>query len=289
MIDLNHILLFIACISPLVMLAQTLRRGGLYRPWRLASFAVLIVTGVAWWVNAETAGFLGAGAWIALLLLPVIGIRKVSELASQQRYGTARRFSRPLRFLHPSAALRLQAELFRALELAQSGDFSSAFKILAALRNNHTNVGRQATAQWFRLRGEWGNLVRWVRSEVPAPIRRSDFALMPLYLRALGETGMRDEMILEFGTMLSILSPSQQPAWSYYSNLRTVLAFCGRLAPRADSAVMRGLSGDLREFWLGTDELASGNILAGRSRFEKLQNATTDQLLRSEIERRLNA
>ena len=27
MIDLNHILLFIACISPLVMLAQTLRRG----------------------------------------------------------------------------------------------------------------------------------------------------------------------------------------------------------------------------------------------------------------------
>ena len=49
MLDLNHILLFLACISPLVMLAQTLRRGGLYRPWRLASFAVLLVMGVAWW------------------------------------------------------------------------------------------------------------------------------------------------------------------------------------------------------------------------------------------------
>jgi len=67
-IDLNHILLFIACISPLVMLGQTLRRGGLFRAWRLASLAV------------------------------------------QQRFGRARRWAGPLRFLHPAAALRAQAE-----------------------------------------------------------------------------------------------------------------------------------------------------------------------------------
>jgi rhomboid protease GluP len=289
MLDLNHILLFLACISPLVMLAQTLRRGGLYRPWRLASFAVLIVTGFAWWVNADTAGFVGAGAWFALLLVPVIGLRRVSELASQQKYGPARRLSRPLRFLHPSSALRLQAHLFRALELAQAGDFSSALQILEPLRNNHTNVGRQATAQSFRLRGEWGNLVGWIRSEVPAAIRRSDFALMPLYLRAMGETGMRDELVLEFGTMLAALSPSQQPAWSFYSNLRTVLAFCGRLETRAAGAIMRGLPDDLREFWIGTDELAAGKTSAARTRFGKLQSTTSDQLLQSEIAQRLNA
>jgi hypothetical protein len=85
MIDLNHILLFIACISPLVMLGQTLRRGGLFRAWRLASLAVLLVTGGAWLINADTAGFVGGGAWLALLLVPAIGIRKVSELAVQQR------------------------------------------------------------------------------------------------------------------------------------------------------------------------------------------------------------
>ncbi|OLE97583.1 MAG: hypothetical protein AUG75_06490 [Cyanobacteria bacterium 13_1_20CM_4_61_6] len=197
MIDLNHILLFIACISPLVMLAQTLRRGGLYRPWRLASFAVLIVTGAAWLVNADIAGYVGGGAWLALLLLPAIGIRKVSELASEQRFVPARRLSEPLRFLHPSAALRLQTELLRALELAQAGDLSGALAGLEPLRNNQTNVGRQAIAQSFRLRGEWGNLVAWIRSEVPAAIRRSDFALMPLYLRALGEVGMLDELVLE--------------------------------------------------------------------------------------------
>src|SRR5213596_314560 len=111
MIDLNHILLFIACISPLVMLAQTLRRGGLYRPWRLASFAVLLVTAAAWWTNPDTAGFVGGGAWLALLLVPAVGLRKISELAIQQRYQLARQLSRVLRFLHPTPALRLQAEL----------------------------------------------------------------------------------------------------------------------------------------------------------------------------------
>jgi rhomboid protease GluP len=289
MIDLNHILLFIACISPLVMLAQTLRRGGLYRPWRLASFAVLIVTGAAWLVNADTAGYVGGGAWLALLLLPAIGIRKVSELASEQRFAPARRLSEPLRFLHPSAALRLQTELLHALERAQAGDFSGALAGLDPLRNNQTNVGRQAIAQSFRLRGEWGNLVAWIRSEVPAAIRRSDFALMPFYLRALGESEMLDELVLEFGTMLSITSPSQQPAWSYYASLRTVLAFCGRLSPREKTGALPALPHDPHEFWLATDELAAGKTSAARPRLEKLQSTTSDRLLKSEIAQRLDA
>jgi rhomboid protease GluP len=112
---------------------------------------------------------------------------------------------------------------------------------------------------------------------------------MPLYLRALGECGMRDELVLEFGTMLASTSPSQQPAWSYRASLRTVLAFCGRLGERADRGAVRQLPEDLREFWLGTDELAAGEISSGRLRLEKLRSTTTDQLLRSEIAQRLDA
>jgi rhomboid protease GluP len=100
---------------------------------------------------------------------------------------------------------------------------------------------------------------------------------------------MRDELVLEFGTMLAAISPSQQPAWSYYASLRAVLAFCGRLAARADGAVLRGLPEDLGEFWLATDQLAAGEIAAGRARLEKLRNATNHRLLRSEIAQRLEA
>lgn len=291
MLDLNHILLFIACISPLILLGQTLRRGGLYRAWRLASFTVLLVTGVSWIVEPETAGFVGGGAWLALVLVPAIGLRKAADLASQQRFAAARRLAGTLRFLHPAGALRAQTELLRALELAQRGNFSSALAVLAPLRNNDTNVGRQATAQVFRLRGEWINFVGWVRSEVPPAIRRNDFALMPLYFRALGETGSLDDLVLEFATMLTNTNPGQQPAWSYHSSLLLALAFCGRLSARVDllEARLRRLPRDLREFWIGTDALAAGEMSAGRARLEKLEAVTTDQLLRTEIAQRLAA
>jgi len=288
-LDLNHILLFIACISPLVLLAQTLRRGGLHRAWRLASFTVLLVTGVSWLVNPDTAGFVGGGAWLALLVAPAIGLRKAAEFASQQRYALARRLARALLFLHPAGALRAQVSLLRALELAQQGDFSTALAVLAPLRNNHSNVGRQATAQSFRLRGEWINLVGWVRSEVPPPTRQNDFALMPLYLRALGETGARGELVLEFATMLTTTNPAQQPGWSYDSSLLSVLAFCGRLRPPAELRILRRLPRDLREFWIGTGALAAGEISAGRARLQRLQTVTGDQLLRAEIAQRLAA
>jgi membrane associated rhomboid family serine protease len=284
-IDLNHILLFIAGISSLIMLGQTLRRDGHFRAWRLAALAVLLVTGGAWLINAETAGFVGGGAWLALLLVPSVGIRKISELASVQRYAAARRLIMPMRLLHPSNALRAQGELLRALELAQAGDVGAALKALGPLRNNHTNVGRQATAQTFRLRGEWDSLVGWVRSEVPAAMRRNDVALMPVYLRALGETGARDELVLEFASVLAGATPVQLPAWSYQASLRVVLAFCGKL--RTDRPFVRRLPGDVREFWMATSELAAGNHSAGRARLEKLRTVAQDRLLLSEIAQRL--
>jgi rhomboid protease GluP len=119
-------------------------------------------------------------------------------------------------------------------------------------------------------------------------VRRNDFALMPLYLRALGETGARDELLLECATMLTSGNAAHQPAWSYYSNLLVVLAFCGRLGERGDSLQIRKLPRDLREFWIGTSELAAGEIAAGRARLEKLQTGTADQLLRTEIAQRLS-
>src|SRR5215813_2647326 len=103
MLDLNHIFLFIACVAPLILLAQSWKRGGgLDRGWRLAAFAVLAVTAISWIREPETAGFFGGGAWLVLLLLPAIGLRKASEFAAQQRYTLARRLLEILQFVHPA-------------------------------------------------------------------------------------------------------------------------------------------------------------------------------------------
>ena len=288
LIDLNHILLFIACVSPLVMLGQTLRRGGLFRPWRLASLSVLVVTGAAWLIHPDTAGFVGGGAWLTLLLIPAIGIRNVSELCNYHEYRSARRWARLLRLVHPSSALRGQTRLLTALEMAQAGNSTGALNLLVGLRNNQTNVGRQAIAQIYRLRGEWASLAGWIRAEVPPAVRRHDFALMPLYLRALGETDDRDELVLELDTMLSVTNPMQQPPSSYYSCLVVGLAFCGRLETENGRRALVRFSAGQREFWLATNELAAGETETAVRRLEKLQATTADRLLLSEIQQRLD-
>lgn len=114
--DLNHIFLFIAVISPLAVLARAWRPGGAYRGWRVAALMILAVTGVAWLLFPKVAGFIGGGAWVAMLFLPAVGLRRMAELAAQQRYEAARKLATVLQILHPSEQLRRQTKLLRALE-----------------------------------------------------------------------------------------------------------------------------------------------------------------------------
>jgi rhomboid protease GluP len=125
LIDPNHILLFLAIISPLAVLANGLR-SGVSSSWRLTALIVLAVTGVSWIFFRHEAGYVGAGAWFALLFVPAIGLRRVAELSSSRQFGRARRLVSALQFLHPSHDLRQQAELFRTLESRQAQGLISA-------------------------------------------------------------------------------------------------------------------------------------------------------------------
>src|SRR6266705_5495769 len=122
MVDLNHIFLFIAVISPLLVLARAWRPGGTHRGWRIAALVVLAITAASWVVFRQQAGYIGGSVWFALLFIPAIGLRKVTELAAQHRYRSARKLVAALRILHPSAELREQVAFFRVLESRQSAE-----------------------------------------------------------------------------------------------------------------------------------------------------------------------
>jgi membrane associated rhomboid family serine protease len=119
-VDLNHIFLFLAVVSPLLVLAQAWRPGGTNRGWRIAALIVLAITGLAWMFWRAAAGYIGGGAWFALLFLPAIGLRKTTELAARGDYKSARKLGVALQFLHPSAELREQVRLFHHLETRQN-------------------------------------------------------------------------------------------------------------------------------------------------------------------------
>ena len=142
MIELNHILLFLALLSPLAVLARTWRLGS-SPSWRLAALLVLFITGVAFIFVRGNAGYVGAGAWLALLFLPAIGLKRVSELSAFHHYAKAEKLATALLVLHPSRELREQVQLFRTLARRQAEGLASA----------PVEFSRKATQN--RLAGSW--------------------------------------------------------------------------------------------------------------------------------------
>lgn len=118
--DPNHIFIFIALISSLLVLARAWRPGGIFRGWRVAAIIVLAITAVMWLFFRDYAGFVAGGAWFALLFLPMVGLRRASQLAAEGRYQSAARLARALTVLHPTSQLREQVENFERLD-AQHG------------------------------------------------------------------------------------------------------------------------------------------------------------------------
>jgi membrane associated rhomboid family serine protease len=120
MIDLNHLLLFVAVISPLAVLARAWRPAPSNRGWRLAAIIVLAVAGMAWLLVRPSAGYIAAGAWMALLFIPAIGLRHVGELAARRNFGRARRVAKLLRVFHPTRQLRDEIATLGELETRQA-------------------------------------------------------------------------------------------------------------------------------------------------------------------------
>jgi membrane associated rhomboid family serine protease len=112
-LNLNHVFLFVAIVSPLLVLARAWRPSAPYHGWRVAAFVVLAVTAVAWFLWPKISGFVGGAAWFLLLFLPAIGLRKITQLAAQGDYESAGRLGAALQILHPTAELREQVRLFR--------------------------------------------------------------------------------------------------------------------------------------------------------------------------------
>ena len=118
MLDLNHILLFVAAVSPALLLVQ-IWRGAADPNWRNAAATVLAVTALAWFFARPQAGFIGAGAWFSLLYLPAAWMRKSIELAQRGESRNARRLLVLLRVVHPGRAMREHTRLIDVIERAR--------------------------------------------------------------------------------------------------------------------------------------------------------------------------
>jgi rhomboid protease GluP len=299
--DLNHILIFVALLSPVVVLVRSQRSAALNRRLRNAAFAVLLVTAVSWLLVPNQAGFIGGAMWFVLLLTPTLGSHQLADLTILERFSAAHRLAQFLSIIHPTRAFRDQATLLRALAIARRGDTPRALQMLQSLQSGATTVASQAIAQSFRLRGDWENFQAWCRSSfTPLALQRTGLA--PLYLRGLGERHRPDDLILHIaGPQRDAFpfAPGRAEARPIESgaadnlvpqlSLVMLWAFTGRkaLLVRLFETALRKFDPEGKVFWLATADLAAGKIEAGRQQLQRLHAQTSNAILQSEIVARL--
>jgi rhomboid protease GluP len=290
-LDLNSLLLFVAVLSPLVVLFRTTPRATRNRGWQSASAIVLLVTALAWVIAPECAGYIGGAAWLLLLFFPAVGLRKAIELAANERYASAQRIVAVLRWLHPVPAVRQEFTFFRAIAAAQNGEADFALRQLDMLRATSGRASLQATAQALRMRGDWAGLVAWCRQNLPLVAIGREPGLLPLYCRALGETGAIDELVLQVAARAPALLATPQHQETFDLTLLVMLAFAGRheSLARLCKTRLRGLAADTKEFWIGTSLLAAGETETGCAMLETLRRKTKNALIRADVAHRLTA
>ena len=287
MIDVNHILLFLAIASPLVLLARSWRlRTNSTRAWKIAAAIVLAAVCFFWVITPGSAGFIGGAIWFLFLLVPIISQRKINQLVLQQRFRAAHRLAILVCCLHPSDDSRGQPQFIRAMELWRQGKATEALSLLAPLRSIESISGQRAVALRFRIMGDRDGFIAWCRQDFR---RANDLVVFGLYLTALGETGALDDFVLQYVAHTQHLGSLAMSDPNYLLNLAVVLAFCGYPGElvRLYSHDLRPVPRDTQEFWLGTAELAAGQIESGTQRLQQLRATTRDASLRSAIDERM--
>jgi rhomboid protease GluP len=287
LLDLNHILLFIAIASPVVLLARLVALRESRPPgWVAASVIVLFGAAGCWLLRPAIAGYLGGALWALLLLAPSLLERCIASLLLEKRYARARSLSFVRRVLHPWNRSADFSSLLRALELARSGKLPAALDRLATLRLSSTAAGSRAIAYTYALTGNWSGLAEWCRHDLAVT---NDAAVRALYLRALGETGALDDLAWKVAgrqdagelRLTNSARTAQEQLWLF--------AFAGRT-----EAVVRLNRGALartpiadQEFWIATAELAEGKGAAAVARLSELRGKTGDAVLERAIGSRL--
>ena len=286
-LDLNHILLFIAIVSPIVLLVRIARlRNPRNRGWRIAASIVLAICAAGWLLAPSVAGYVGGTVWCLLLVIPTVAERSIDQALLTQRFARARRIAFVRRVLHPWNDSPFPSSIIQSLELAVRGRLDLALDRLAAERQRSTPGGRFATALTFALTENWAGLVQWCRRDLSLT---TNPAIHSLYLRALGEIGALDDLVLEVASQMDLSDPDRLLSSSLGYNFILALAFCGetdRLG-KLLCGPLKAIPQERREFWLATAELAQGRALLARQQLEKLRFETRDVVLRRSIERRL--
>jgi len=228
----------------------------------------------------------GQCAWGLLVLLAALLVLCYQRLQVGQRYAAARRVALVIRFLHPADGWKEVPPWMEAMAHAQRGEQAQARKIYQRFQENGGPDALYATAQLYRLTNQWEEFMEWRREQLTEAILGRHPVLIPLVLRAFGETGDLNGLAAWFEQAEAQIE--RLPVTTRGVCRLTLYAFSGRRAQveRYFDAGHARWPAEARVYWLALATGNSGDAEAARAMLTPL-GASADHLLRGAAERRL--
>ncbi len=271
--SLNYVLLWMT-IPGLVLSIRHLARSDGQGAEILLCVFTLVVTGILLAVAPGVAGYVSLALLVVFFLLPGLLIRSTNLCIQQHNFAEARKRAGWLCWIRPTPAVRAFPRMLEALDLGQRGEFQAAADLLAPFRSLRTTTARNATANLFRMQGNWEGLLEWIKTE-EIVTQRQPYILI-LQLRALGETG-------DLNSLAQYSQHWQARLERIPHGLQTAQLFLFAFAGQTDSlrklceGNARLYPQPIKEFWLATAEMAAGNFEQGKNRLLAIK--TEDRLI----------
>jgi rhomboid protease GluP len=264
---------------------------------KIAAIVVLIILSMSWYFRPELMMKIGIGAWVLLVLIPMLLMRRLEALVDNSNYMAASNLAKWLRWLAPTDGMWNYHHLLQGLEVAQAGQFEAADQIFDRYQPNNlphqkshrqTDISRSATALLYRATDRWPEYITWVRERLTR--EQLDLAggtAVVYYLRALAETGDLHRCIIE----VTKLDRDRQLNSQQLNLLKMyILAYCGRIdaVTQLCQDLLSMYPPETHQFWLGTAELAAGKITVATAQLTRLRQTTKDRCLQQDIDWRLS-
>lgn len=284
--DTNYVFLVLAGFSTALLLIRSIRSRT--RGWIVVSSAIVLAAGAGIVFFEPSAGYLTASLWATFILLPLGGQRWLGRLSDQQRYRAAARLASLIRLLHPADGWWDRPRLFEALDLGRRGQVADAGALFEELEQGSPLFAREARVHRLRMQSRWEDVLAWLVENVPDPASVESATLLPMRLRALGETGEIEALCAAYGKAEPLFARADLAGLRNVCRL-FVLAFTGRPAGVAAlyDGPLRASPAAVRSFWIATAELAADpDDEAARARLAALLEQA-ELSLRGSVERRL--
>lgn len=217
------------------------------RRWMVVIALNLAALGISWGLLRGWVAWIAGPVWVVTMLAPSLAIRIADIFSRRERFTAATWFARIAALLHPAPLTKQRVLIAEAQRLEQAGETDASRRVLDRLAEQ---PGGQLMAKLLSLRIEqhWSE----IRALIEADPSRAAFNPMAFsfWLRALGETGAREELIAAYAAS----AKAKQNAPVEAQVLLFTAAFGGRERATANilAAQHSDMPADARELWMLT-------------------------------------